>query len=782
MDQSVYVRKSIESLVQEGILGAILCSLVILVFLGEWRMTAIAVLTLPLSVMGAIACLYFTGQTINVMTLAGLALAIGPMIDIAIICLENTHRHLGLGAMPQEAAYLGVSEVSLPALVACLCTLLVLSPLALMPGLGQFLFRPMALAVTFAMVSAYLLSQSFVPARAAGWLKPNPHGHGHGDPGKKGLMGSLFARWESVIDGGIRGYSRMLNLVLKARLLLVLLSIGLLAAVLVLIGSQLRREFFPEVDAGSFEMYVRAPSGTRIEVTENRIQEVETVLTDVIAKASARKHEGEPAGDEPESDLKLFISEIGVTPDWSAAYTPNAGPMDTVLKVQLEAERVHSAQEYVAMLRDRFTHDPKFSDLEFAFDAGGMIRGAMNEGKSTPINIRISAKNQEKAHKVATAIKVQADKIDGVVDSRVIQRLNYPEYLLNIDRAKAADLGLTQTEVMQNVVAALNSSIQFNKKNFWLDPISHNQYFVGVSYRPEDIRSVETMMDIPITGPKQSNPVPLRNLATIEKTQVPTEVVHYDIQPTIELTMGVEGRDLGHVADDVSRVVASFGVPVEGLSASWTPYDPESGDKRTMSGARITLSGEYERMRTTFRDLGVGLLLATLLIYFVMVGLFKSYLTPLVILFAVPLGLIGVVLMLSVTGTAINVQSLLGVIFMVGIVVSNTVLLVDFAQNLRTEEGLDPDTAIRKAASIRAKPVVMTALAAFFALVPMALSLERGSEANAPLGRAVIGGLLAGLITTLFVVPSLYSLVVRDRPSDILRREMSEDLDTDEVI
>ncbi len=787
MDQSVYVKKSIESLVQEGLLGAVLCSLVILVFLGEWRMTAIAVLTLPLSVMGAIACLYFTGQTINVMTLAGLALAIGPMIDIAIICLENTHRHLGLGAMPQEAAYLGVSEISLPALVACLCTLLVLSPLALMPGLGQFLFRPMALAVTFAMVSAYLLSQSFVPARAAGWLKPNPHGHGHGhDHGEKpnqGVMGNLFSRWEGVIEAGIRAYSRLLNLVLKARLLLVLLSVGLLAAVLVLFGSQLRREFFPEVDAGSFEIYVRAPSGTKIEVTEGRIKAVEDVLNEVIDKHSERKHEGQPNaehGEEPETDLKLYISEIGVTPDWSAAYTPNAGPMDTVIKVQLEAERMHSAQEYVTFLRDRFTHDPAFSDLEFAFDAGGMIRGAMNEGKSTPINIRVSAKDQEKAHEVATAIKARVDTINGVVDSRVIQRLNYPEYLLNIDRAKAADLGLTQTEVMQNVVAALNSSIQFNKKNFWIDPVSHNQYFVGVSYRPEDIKSVETMMDVPITGPKQNNPVPLRNLATIQKTQVPTEVVHYNIQPTIELTMGVEGRDLGHVADDVSAVVAQFGEAVEGEAASWTPYDPSSDGKRTMSGARITLSGEYERMRTTFRDLGVGLLLATLLIYFVMVGLFKSYLTPLVILFAVPLGLIGVVLMLAATGTAINVQSLLGVIFMVGIVVSNTVLLVDFAQNLRTEEGLNPDQAIRKAASIRAKPVVMTALAAFFALVPMALSLERGSEANAPLGRAVIGGLLAGLITTLLVVPSLYSLVVRDRPSDIIRRETPpSDLDTD---
>ena len=807
MDQSVYVRKSIESLVQEGVLGAILCSLVILLFLGQLRMTAIAVLTLPLAVMASLIGLAFTGNTINVMTLAGLALAIGPMVDSAIICLENTHRHLEMGVTPHEAAFLGASEVAVPELVASLCTLLVLSPLALMPGLGQFLFRPMAMAVTFAMIAAYLLSRTFVPSRAATWLKGHgghhgpaaqaahdkPHaqdrdvmepinGNGHREP-RRGLFGRAFARWEGMIESAIAGYVRLLNSVMRARLVVVLAAIGLLVAVLLTLGANLRREFFPDVDAGAFEMYVRAPSGTRIEITNDRIAEVEQVLKETIADASAHEHEhergeiGEDGKEAPESDLQLYISELGVTPDWSAAYTPNSGPMDAVVKVQLTSERAHSAQEYVKMLRDKYTTDPRFSDLEFAFDAGGMIRGAMNEGKSTPINIRVSAKNEEKAHQVATHIKAKVERIDGVVDARVIQRLNYPEYVLNVDRAKAADLGLTQQEVMQNVVAALNSSIQYNKKNFWIDPVSHNQYFVGVSYRPEEIEDIETMLDVPITGPNQDHPVPLRNLATVEKMNVPTEVVHYNIQPTIELTMGVEGRDLGHVADDVAAAVAEFGVANK--DGSWTPYDPESSTKAEMTGAKIVLSGEYERMRQTFRDLGIGLCLATLLIYFLMVALFKSYITPLVILFAVPLGLIGVVTLLFVTGTALSVQSLLGVIFMVGIVVSNTVLLVDFAQNLRDVEGLTPDQAIRKAASIRVRPVVMTALAAFFALLPMALAFERGSEANAPLGRAVIGGLLAGLVTTLLVVPCLYSLAVHDRPVDEARRVPRPETESD---
>ncbi len=771
MDQSVYVRHSIESLVEEGVLGAVLCSLVILLFLGEWRMTVIAVLTIPIAVLASLIGLYATGNTINVMTLAGLSLAIGPMVDSAIICLENTHRHLGLGAAPHEAAFRGASEVAMPELVASLCTLLVLAPLALMPGLGEFLYRPMAAGVTFAMIFAYLLSRSFVPARSAQWLRPHAahgqdHREGDGSQGgdrepfgpepapdarpapRVGLLRRAFARWEAMIEAGIGWYVRQLDRVMGRRLAVVLVAVGLLVATLVGLGGRLRREFFPEVDSGAFEIYARAPSGTRIEETEKKVARVEQFVRESIGE-----------------DLQIIISELGVVADLSAAYTPNAGPMDAVIKVQLKHERAHSAQEYVQKLRAGFAGDPRFRDLEFAFDAGGMIRSAMNEGKSSPINIRLSAKNIPQARSIAESIKAEVAAIDGVVDARIIQRLDYPEYIIEVDRAKVADLGLNQAEVMKNVVAALNSSIQFYKKNFWIDPVSKNQYFVGVQYFEEDIDSVETLLDVPVTGQGQEKPIPLRNIATLRRATVPTEITHNNLQSTIDLTMGVSGRDLGHVADDVARVVARYGV--EQPDGSWVPYDPQdrSAERKLIKGAMIELSGEYSRMQETFRSLGFGLILATMLIYFLMAALFKSYVTPLVILFAVPLGLVGVVTMLYLTDTAINVQSLLGVIFMVGIVVSNTVLLVDFAQNLRAEEGLTPDQAIRKAASIRARPVLMTALAAFFALIPMALAMARGSEANAPLGRAVIGGILAGLVTTLLVVPALYSLVVRD-PGD----------------
>jgi len=717
---------------------------VILLFLGQLRMTAIAIMTLPLSILAAVVCLLATGNTINVMTLSGLSLAIGPMVDSAIICLENTHRHLGMGSSPEEAAYKGASEVALPELVSTLCTFLVLAPLALMPGLGAFLFRPMALAVAFAMIAAYILSRTFVPSRSAMWLKPHVLGH----EGAKGPIGRAFARWEKLIDRGIDLYVKGLDGVMSRPRTTIAVAFGLLALALVTLIPVIRREFFPEADAGAFEMAVRAPSGTRIEVTNQRVDAVEKFLREQI----------------PEHDLELIVSEIGVTADWSAAYTQNAGPMDAIVKIQLTEHRTKSAQEYASKVRAAVTKEPRFSDLEFAFDTGGMIRGALNEGKSTPLNIRVTGKNLAKPAQIAAMIRTKVIQIDGVVDARILQRQNYPEFIVNVDRTKAADLGMTQEDVMRNVVAALNSSITFNKKNFWIDPKSHNQYFVGVAYPERDITSIDTMLDIPITGALKAEPVPLRTLATITRTTVPTEITHNNIQPSIDLTMGVEGRDLGHVADDISKMLEEFGQKLP--DGNWTPYEPSSsGSKRElMKGSKIVLSGEYARMQQTFRDLGIGMILAVLLMYFLMVALDKSYVVPLTVMLTVPISMAGVFPFLYFTGTAINVQSILGIIFIIGIKVANTVLMTDFAQEIRRHEGLTPTQAIRKAASVRVRPVTMTALAAFFAMIPAAMALERGSEANAPLARAILGGLMAGEPATLFVLPCLYMLMVKDKP------------------
>jgi multidrug efflux pump subunit AcrB len=754
MDQSVYVRASIAALVQEGTIGAILCSLVILLFLGQWRMTIIAIATLPLSVLAAIICFYLFGQTINVMTLAGLTLAIGPMIDSAIICLENTHRHLTMGANPQQAALDGASEVAMPELVSTLCTFLVLAPLALMPGMGRFLFLPMALAVMFAMTSAYLLSRTLVPCASAFLL--SHHAHGHAAP--RSRIGRAFARWEKLIDRGIELYVRTLDVVLRHKVKTVVLGFALLAATLAVFLPIMRRDFFPEADSGAFEIAVRAPSGTRIELTEKLVEKVEKFIRESI----------------PEEDLELIVSEIGQTADWSAAYTANAGPMDAVVRVQLTPEREQSSQEYIRLLRRGFAARPAFASLEFSFDSGGLIRGALNEGKSSPINIQLLGKNQEVLFAVADKIKQAVREVDGIVDARILERPDAPELTINVDRAKAQRLGLNQDEIMKSVIAATNSSITYNKKNFWIDPVSSNQYFVGVQYPEQKFETIDDILNIPITSPKQGIPIPLKNLADISHSRIPTEIHHVNLQPAIDLTMNVEGRDLGHVSDEVARVLDRFGQ--KNADGTWAPYDPRAKGQRVLEGSKLILGGEYTRMQDTFANLGQGLILAALLIYFLMVALDKSFIVPLAVMLIVPLCLIGILPMLYVTGSAINVQSLLGFIFIVGIKVANTVLMTDYAQELRRHEGLSPIAAIRKAASLRVRPVTMTALAAFFAMIPTALALERGSEANAPLARAILGGLLAGEPATLFVLPALYALLVRDKKGAVVPETSSHDM------
>jgi multidrug efflux pump subunit AcrB len=796
MDQSVYVRQSIKGLATEAILGAVLCSLTILVFLSRWQMTAIAVMTIPLSVLTAIGCLYALGETINVMTLSGLALAIGPMVDSAIICLENTDRHLEQGQSSNVSALLGASEVAMPELVSSLSTLLVLAPLALMPGMGSFLFRPMTLAVAFAMTTAYILSRTLVPTCAAAWLKPQKAEEG-GSENRFGWIGQVYAKWLALIDAWIREYGKWLDKALEHRWLTVIVAYVLLAVVLVGLTLPLRREFFPQVDAGAFEIYIRAPSGTRLDVTNERIAEVEKFIREQI----------------PPKDLKLIVSEIGVTPDISSAYTHNQAKMDAVVRVQLAEEREQGSYEYAHKLRLAFARNRRFHDLEIAFNAGGLIRGALNEGKPTPINVWVTGKKLEESYDIADRIRRRVAEIDGVVDARILQRIDYPEYVIEVDRAKAADLGLTQQEVMENVIAAFNSSIQFNKKIFWIDRANGNQYFVGVQYPLESIDSLESLLNVPITGVNQAKhdsrvavtdqstltpvaertrqpvppPVPLHNLVKLHRRSIPTEVAHLDIRPTIDLNIGVHRRDLGHVADDVYDVINQFGELAEGESSTgeevgttWKAYDPSSSGKRLLEGTEIVLSGEYARMTRTFRDLAIGLALAVIIIYFMMVALDRSFLVPFCVLIAVPLIMIGVMPMLYFTGTSINVQSLLGVIFSFGIKVANTVLMTDVAQELRKSRGLDPIAAIRKAAEMRVRPITMTALAAFFAMIPMSLALERGSEANAPLGRAILGGLLAGEPATLFVVPALYALMVHGVPFTPKDPEQPEGSDSEE--
>src|SRR5262249_25792771 len=421
-------------------------------------------------------------------------------------------------------------------------------------------------------------------------------------------------------------------------------------------------------------------------------------------------------------------------------------------------------------LRKGLAADERFNQFDFAFDAGGMVRGALNEGKSTPINIQLTGKDQKKLFEIGKRIRDDVSRVTGVVDAPVLQRMDAPASRVNFDGEKAARLGLTQAEVMYNVVAATNSSISFHKTNFWMDRKRKNQYYVGVQSPERVFDSMSALRDIPITGRHQEAPVTLGDIATMTRDQIPADIKHVDLQATVDVSMSVEGRDLGHISDDVMKILNGYGVASsDGAEdrGAWIPYDPEAQEPgQTMEGSKIVLSGEYSKMRETFSNLGFGLILACLLIYFLMVGLDRSFIVPITVMSILPLCLIGILPMLYLTGSAVNVQSLLGFIFIIGIKVANTVLMTDYAQELRRHEGLWPTEAIRKAASVRVRPVTMTALAAFFAMIPTALALEHGSEANAPLARAILGGLIAGEPATLFVLPAVYSLFIRDRKGE----------------
>lgn len=709
MDQSVYVRAAIESLLHEGILGSVLAALMILVFLGSFRTTVIAVTCIPLSVLAGIACLLATGNTVNAMTLGGLALAIGPLVDNAIVVLENTHRHLGMGKSTFEAARDAAAEVALPVLVATCTTIIVLLPIAFTPGMGKFLFRPLTMSVAFAMIASYFLSLMLVPAWCATWLT------GHSTNHKKSLIERLHTPVEAFLTLLVRIYGGMLRLVLRNRLKAVFV-VGLAFAGALMLVPQLGQELFPVVDAGQLVITVRAPTGTRLEVSELKIVEIERAIREAI----------------PEHDLNMIISELGVVPDWSAAYTPNTGPQDSVLKVQLTEHREQSAQYYAEALRTLLNE--RFPGVEFAFNTGGIVSAALNYGALSPINIQIAGKKTDAARALASQVVEIARKTPGAVDVRILERFDYPQLFIEVDRAKAADLGLTQQDVIRNLVTCLNSSIQFSR-NFWIDPASGNQYWLGVQYREEAVESIDSLLNVPITSKDSERTVLLRNIARITRSSAPAEIIHNNYSPVVEVMANVSGRDVGSVAAEIESNVNRLEVP---------------------SGLQVQMSGEVKQMRSAFGSMGFGLLMATVLVYLILVALFRSYVDPAIILTVVPLGLTGVLVTLYLTNTALNVQSSMGIIFMVGIVVANSVLLVDFANRL-LDQGMTVSEAIAMAAGLRLRPILMTFLATFISLLPMAIGFGKGSEANVPLGRAVLGGLLAGTMLTLFIVPVFYT-------------------------
>jgi multidrug efflux pump subunit AcrB len=532
-------------------------------------------------------------------------------------------------------------------------------------------------------------------------------------------------------------YEAVLAWCLAHRVKVIAGVVALFLVSLTLLGG-IGREFFPQVDAGQIVMRVRAPSNLRLDATEGRITDVEAFIKETV----------------PAAEREMIVTELGLNPDWSAAYTTNSGQQDAVIRLQLTKARTRSSQEWASELRRRFAADARFADLRADFDTGGMISTALNMGASSPIDIELEGGTAAQSLETARQVRDCVAGVAGTADVRVQQRADAPYLVLDVDRTKAAELGLSAEDVVLQVVVAMNSSVSVNR-NFWIDSRSGNQYFVGVQF-PEDVdRTLDDVLSLPVKGVGQPSGVNLGSVVTPRRTAGAVEINHSGLRRVANVMVNVEGRDLASVAGDIERALAGLKMP---------------------EGMRMTFKGEYGRMNEAFGQLALGLALAAVLVYLLQVTLFRSWVGPGVIMLTVPLAFIGVLWMLFLTGTTLNVQSLMGTIFLVGVAVNNGVLLVDFA-NARRLEGADAATAIREAASTRFRPILMTFLATVLALTPMAIGIGRGHEANIPLARAVVGGMISSTFLTLFMVPVMYVLLVkRVRPMIDLDAELAAPL------
>ncbi len=730
MDQSVYVRQAIRNLIEEAVIGFLLAAGMVFIFLRSYRPTFIVIIALPLAVLGSLIGLYFTHQTLNVMTLGGLALVIGLLIDESIVVLENTARHLAMGKSAFAAARDGASEVTRPLTMVTVTICVVFFPIVFLAGIGTFLFTPLALSMIFAIVTSRLLATTLVPVCAAKFLKSRSRRREEAPTEKTEANQSLVASAATMAEEGgwfarvRRSYVRALQWVLRFRWP-VLAVVAALFVVSMLLFKFIGTEMFPQVDAGQFTIRLRATPGLRIELTEKLTSGIEAFIRQTI----------------PESERKMIIANLGVLYDWPAAYTPNSGSQDAFILVQLADHHKTSVFDYVAELRQKLPRE--FPGTQFDFDTGGMLSAALNGGLPAPIDIQVEGNKLEVAHTIAEKIRLFAQTVPGAVDARIEQRLDAPQISVDVDRVKAAQLGLSAETVVKNIVTAFNSSINF-APSFWVDPNNGNHYFIGAQYPESDIKSLATLLDIPITDKNQPVPVPLRNIAKVGLTTAPIEIAHRNITRVTDVYVNVQGRDVGSVAADIDKYLNQI-----------------QNDRAIVpEGYFIHSRGEVQTMRESFQSLGFGFVLAVVLVYLVMVFQFRSFLDPFIVMFAVPLGLAGVAWMLFLTGTSLNIQSVMGSIMMVGIVVSFSVLLVEFANHLRAEAqagGIQksPREVIVEAAGIRLRPILMTGLAAVLGLTPMAVA----GGANIPLARAVIGGVLAAMVMVLFVVPILYLLL-----------------------
>ncbi|HEV3258009.1 MAG TPA: efflux RND transporter permease subunit [Gemmataceae bacterium] len=734
-DQSQYVRDSLSNLRLEALGGAVLASLVVLLFLGSLRSTWIVALSIPLSILAAFAGLYLTGHTLNIMTLGGLALVIGRLVDDSIVAVENTVRHLGMGKTPLQATRDSAEEIGGPILIATITTVVVFLPLIFMEGIGKYLFTPLAVSAALAMFASYFVARTVSPLYCARMLRP-PTG-----PERSSWFRRLYDRFEGVYEWSLRVCLHGRWLVVAALLALLVPTVWGL--------THIGQELFPEVDASEFTIHMRASGGPRVEETEKEVARIEQMIRDEV----------------PSEDLGLILSNVGLSSRWSAIYTPNNGPHAAFVRVQLrsgfDGRRTPTA-EYVRRIRERLEKTRGLDTNDYFFETGGMIRGILNSGAVAPIEVQVYGRNaldrRDVVRKLDRLLGSPQMK-DKIKDTYMPQGMTLPQLRIEVDRTKAALLGFTQTDVIRNVIAALMSSAQI-APNFLIDPKTGDPYIIAVQYPQHEVVDIQTLENIPISSDKGRSSGGqvrlLKEVSRVVRTQGSVEVFHQNIHQVDQLFISVKGNDLAGVAAEVERLARDM------------------EDKGELPrGVRIEVHGEVSSMRSSFAWMTFTLILAVLLVYLIMAAQFSSWLDPLIMIVAAPLGVIGVTAILLATGTSLNIQSFMGVLMMVGISVSNSVLLVEFANRQRAA-GLDTFAAVVRAARVRLRPILMTTVATIVGLLPLALHLRPGDEMNVPLARAVVGGLAGSTLLTLFVVPVLYVFL---KPAGAARPEPEAEAD-----
>jgi len=734
-DQSVFVKEAIKTLLHEGLIGLLLTSLMILIFLGSFRATSAVFLSIPLSALATFVVLYMMDSTVNTMILGGLALAFSRIIDNSVISLENIYRHLEMGAEPMRAAENGGNEVSLAVLAATLTTVVVFFPVTFLYGVSKFLFTALALAVVISLFASYLVAMTVIPLFCSRFLKAVPHAAAsHGQAGEYEIEPTV-AEDHSWWDRFTAGFNRMFNRVLDFYEVWVrravkrpALTVAALSAAFLLslaIYPLLGLAFFPQTDAGQFTINLKVPTGSRLEVTEQYVAKVEDLI----------KHEIDP------KDLKMIVSNLGVVPDFSALYTTNAGPYTGTIQVALRDDHSKSSFWYMDQVRKKLAQ--QFPDIRPFFSSGSMVDAVLNMGMPAPIDVQVSSPHLRQNYAVAQNLANHFRNLPGVGEVYIPQDLDYPALRLDVDRVHAAELGLTQKNIVDNVITALNSNTMI-APNYWVDHKTGNDYFLTVQYFEKGRAAIHDLADltnIPIRAPNLKQPTTLDTVVKLEQVQTPTEVDHYQIQRVTDVYVTPKGEDMGKVSDQISDVIHKLNAP---------------------ENVRINLRGMVQGMNASFKSFAIGLSLSVVLLYLILVAQFKSFKDPILIMLAIPMGFIGVLIILPLTGTTLNVMSLMGVLMLVGIAASNSILIVEFTHRLE-EQGKSIEEAVITSCRVRLRPILMTSLATIIGMIPMALKLGTGSEQYAPLARAIIGGLTVSVVLTVFIVPAAYLLMYRGR-------------------